>query len=418
LNPARDTAIDPSFRFKSRYETENFLTAFNVIGIPSAIAFVLLTVTPGDRSSTIFGWRLLAHLGPYQVPELLKNGRWKSALEQLERSNELQLIESEISQLLTDIEVVTQRRQCVRRIVSEHGFSIFQPVLTNLSSPPPINCTKKGQSHFEANLRVAMDIVTATPAKDRTVPIEVLENLITHNKELWESTGNEEVMRFREYRALLLLKLLQNRENAIAASESKLIREFLDAELIAGEHVKFSTLPLMPLLYQFKTEKLGYEYSDIIWKCLRLLDQARGSEGSVDVPPTRKSLTLDHKIDFLNFEKMIYFTICYASLRVIPFISEYSFPVLKIAAGVMARSVLGVSILESIYRFEEHVIQSRPYFEVFSSGSRLGCIAASAGMVIAHTFIGAFVLRKMPFCFAPFALMKIRDSFTDSFRFL
>jgi len=293
------------------------------------------------------------------------------------------------------------------------GFEFFLPVFKNLSSHPPINCTEKGQSHFEANLRIAMDIVTATPAKDRRVPLEVIEDLITNNKSLWESKSNEEVMRFREYRALLLLRLLQNRENAVDASKSSIVRKFLLSELPEGRHFKFSTLPLMPLLYQFKTEKLGYEYADVI---VRIWGLVFGNEPLGDgIPiPQRESLKLDHKLDFLNFEKMIYFTICYSSLRVIPLISEYSFSILKRAGGLMMKSVLGVAALETIYRAEEHVIQSRPYFEATPAMS----IASSALMVATHTLLGAIILRKFPFCYAPFALMKIRDSFTDSYRFV
>jgi hypothetical protein len=408
LNPAREKAIDPSFRFKTKYSDTDYSTAIWIVGIPSAVAFMLLTLLPSQSSESVLGWRVLAHLGPYKVPKIFRSGtRWKSALVELDNSD---LLESEISQLLTDIEVITQRRQCVRRIVSEYGFEIFLPVFRNLSSPPPVNCTSKGQSHFETNLRVAMDVVSATRAKDRRVPISVIEDLIVHNLQLWECTGNEEVMRFREYRALLLLKLLQNEDNANDAAKSSIVCEFLKTELQSGEHIKFSTLPLMPLLYQFKTEKLGYEYSDIIYKCLKLLGLS-SNENS----PERKSLSLEHKIDFLNFEKLIYFTICYSSLRVIPLISEYSLSVLSKAANLMAKSVIGVAILEGLYRIEEHVIQSRPYFEKADQGEG---ILPSALMVITHVLVGSQVLRKFPFCFAPFAVMKIRDSFTDSFRFL
>jgi hypothetical protein len=284
-------------------------------------------------------------------------------------------------------------------------MKIFLPIINNLSAPPPVGTMRKGQSHFEANLRVAMDVVSATPAKDRQVPISTIEALITNNKESWEAETNEDTKRFREYRAVLLLKLLQNDENLKHAKNSGIINEFLTNELTHSQHKVFPTLPLMPLLYQFKTEKLGFEYVDIVRKLLNMVNI------ETDNTNMRKSLKLEHKIDFVNFEKLVYLTICYASLRVVPMISEYSFKVLSKGGSVVARSVTGAALLEAWYRGEEHLIQSAPWYDSTS-------IVPSACMGVSNIVFGAFVLRFFPFCGLPWLMMRIRDSFADSYRFL
>ena len=411
MNPAIETATDPKFRFKTKFEKYTFSELVGIVSIPIGIAFVMSAIPyiRGSDSGTVYGWRLLAHLGPYHVPRVVENGEWRHSLATLRQAETLELIESEISQLLTNIEVVTQRRVAVRRIVKSDGFQIFLPVLTNLAAPPPAKTVRKGQSHFEANLRVAMDVVSATPAKDRRVPIHVIEAILTNNKDCWESELNEDVRRFREYRALLLLKLLQNEENLAEARESEVVKSFVASEAEHAGHVAYPTLPLMPLLYQFKTDHLGFEFVDISRRLHTLLGlEMMGDEKNV----TRRSLKLEHKLDFVNFEKLVYLTICYSSLRVVPMISEYSLAVIARAASVIARGVAGAAILETVFRAEEHVIQSAPWYES-------GCgIASSACIAAVNVGVGAAVLRFMPFCGLPWILMRIRDSFTDCFRFV
>ena len=411
VNPIRTEALSVNNRFRTKYSEKSIGECFKVVLGYSVVGFGVTTMMwLMDDKSTISGWRLLAHLGPYQVPSLVASGGWKRALDRLDQVEELGLTESEIAQLLTDIEVITQRRQAVRRIVDEHGFSIFLPVFKNLSSNEEI----LGQSHFESNLRVAMDVVSATPARDRRVPLYVIEDLVSKNKNRWESKANEEVMRFREYRALLLLKLLQNEDNAKMCRGSEILNEFLVNEKEESFHVKYSALPFIPFLYTFKTEKLGYEYIDI----LERINTAAVGVTQTSQPPTqpRLSLKLDSKLDYQNFEKMVYLALCYSSLRYIPLISEYSLPVLKQAALGMAKSAIGASILDTIYRIEEHVIQSKPYFE--SSRDSKSALIVSGMIVGIHTCAGAVILRYLPFSFSPFLLMKFRDSFTDSFRFV
>jgi len=410
VNPVRNAAMNVENRFKTKYSEKSFGECLRMALGVSIVGFVVTTgMWMMEEKSTISGWRFLAHLGPYQIPSLMKSGRWKRALDELGEANndddhhQLSLTESEISQLLTDIEVITQRRQAVREIVQKYGFEIFLPVLKNLSFQ-----NISGQSHFESNLRIVMDILSATRASDRQVPISVIEELVTRNNHCWDSKSNEEVERFPEYRALILLKLVQNESNANRAKQSGIIQEFVNQEWAKSYHVKFSSLPLIPFLYQFKTEKLGYEYADILWrikKCIGRADEVEAIGGRI-------SLKLEYKLDFQNFEKMIYLAICYSSLRYIPLISEYSFPVLKHAVLGMMKSVLGAIILDMIYRAEEHVIQSKPYFDIKHP------LIGGSGMVCVNALVGGLVLRYLPFSFAPFLLMKVRDSFTDSFRFI
>ena len=409
LTPVIETAIDPKARFTTRFESYPFSDLLKMMSLPIGIAFCLNMWSFVRKSDDIsfYGWRVLAHLGPYHIPHIVENGAWKRSLETLGRATELQLIESEIAQLLTDIEVVTQRRVAVRRIVKQEGFKIFLPVFENLAAPPPPGTIRKSQSHFEANLRIAMDVVSATPAADREVPISVIESLILHNQDSWESVANDESKRFGEYRAVLLLKLLQNEKTRIEAKNSNVIKKFLTEAETRSTHEPFPTLPLMPVLYQFKTEKLGYEHQDVIRKIQSMLEMQ-----SSEISTQRKSMKLEYKIDFINFEKLVYLTICYSSLRVVPMISEYSWKVLSRAVSVVGRSVLGAAVLETWYRSQEHVIQSAPWFDSDKK------ILTSACMSISNIMIGAVVLRFFPFCGVPWLLMRARDSFSDSYRFL
>ena len=410
VNPVIETAIDPKYRFSTKSESKSFTELMRLVSIPAGVCFILNLVpfvTEKD-TPTVYGWRILAHLGPYHVPHIVEGGKWRESLQLLEQANELGLIESEIAQLLTDIEVVTQRRIAVRRIVAKDGFRIFLPILKNLANPPPINTLKKGQSHFEANLRIAMDVVCATPAKDRQVPLSVIESLLTNNKDCWESETSEETRRFREYRLLLLLKLLQNHENLKSAKQSNLIKSFVLDEAKVAKHQPYPTLPLMPLLYQFKTKQLGFETVDLVRKILSLLDIKSTQEDL----PKRESLSLPWKLDFVNYEKLVYLTICYSSLRVIPMISEYSMKVLGRAGYLISRSVVGASVLEATYRGQEHIIQSAPWYD----GG--GGVVGSSVMAVSNILVGALVLKYFPFCGLPWFMIKFRDSFVDSYRFL
>ena len=411
LSPAIDTAVDPNTRFKTKFESSQytFTDLLRMMSIPIGVGFILNLIPSlkGSDDSTFFGWRILAHLGPYHVPHIVQKGKWKAALEELSKAEELNLTESEIAQLLTDIEVVTQRRIAVRKLVKESGMKIFLPIFNNLVAPPPPGTSRKGQSHFEANLRVVMDVVSASPAAERELPLDVIEALIRNNKDSWESTANEDARRFREYRAVLLLKLLQNENNLAKCKNSKTVTEFVTNELQHAGHQPYPALPLMPLLYQFKTEQLGFEYTDVVRKLMQML--------GLEIPEnlaTRKSLKLEYKLDFVNFEKLVYLTICYSSLRVIPMISEYSMKVIGRAFSVIARSVLGSALLETYYRGQEHVIQSAPWYEARHN------VVPSACMAVSNIFVGAVILRYFPFCGLPWLMMRAKDSFSDSFRFL
>jgi len=411
LTPAIETAVDPKNRFLAKFQNYPFLTLAKFLALPVGLVFTLSTVplVSNTKLTSFWGWRILAHLGPYHIPRLVESEEWKLSLEQLAKASELQLIESEIAQLLSNIEVVSQRKMAVKKITSKFGFSVFVPVFQNLAAPPPVNTWRKSQSHFEANLRVAMDLVSATPARERKLDISVIENILTNNKDLWESDLNIDSKRFREYRALLLLKLLQNESNLESAKRSDVVKSFLDSEIAFAKHQPFPALPLVPLLYQFKVDKLGFEFIDIIKRSRELMGLPRVEEEKAD--STRKSLALEHKLDFVNFEKLVYLTICYASLRVVPLISEYSVKVLSRAANVIARSVLGATLLETTYRAEEHLIQTAPWYE--ASG-----LFSSAAMTASNVFFGALALKYFPYCGVPWLMIRVKDSFSDTFRFI
>jgi hypothetical protein len=98
-------------------------------------------------------------------------------------------------------------------------------------------------------------------------------------------------------------------------------------------------------------------------------------------------------------------------LRVVPLISEYSVKVLSRAANVIARSVLGATLLETTYRAEEHLIQTAPWYE--ASG-----LFSSAAMTASNVFFGALALKYFPYCGVPWLMIRVKDSFSDTFRFI
>lgn len=400
VNPVRATALDVQSRFRTKLDSAPSAQLAALVGVPSGLLF-LLTST-GDGSQTWQGWRWLAHVGPYRVPDLVETGGWKSSLSKL--SDDSSLTDAERAQALTDIEVVSQRRMAVGEIVKKSGFSVFFPIFTSLTKSTT-------QSIFEANLRIAMDLLAAVPAPDRTLNIRTIESILANP--MWEQFAqNEDSKRFPEYRLLLLLKLLQNEGNLQAAKVSVAVAQFLKAQDASSAHSPFPALPLMPLLYQFKVEKLGYETFDIVRKIRAMLGEVCVGEEKPLI--ARKSLKLDAKLDFVNFEKLVYLTLCYSSIRILPMISEYSFPVLKGAGMTMAKSVFGVALLDVIYRTEEHLIQLAPFYQCRG----LAAMTAAAGMVLLHGAAGIWILRKFPFCFLPFALTKVvRESFADAYRF-
>ena len=386
INPVRSIVLDPASRFTTRFSSMSYTQLGALVFVPSVVAFVAAAFASG----TFSGWRFLAHVGPYHVPDLVRAEIWRKSLAALSNDD---LLDSEVSQLLTDIEVVTQRRCAVSEIVDRHGFEVFYPLM--LLFP------KSGETNnFEANLRILMDVVLATKASDRRATPECIRALLA------AKTSSDR--RFDEYKLLLLLKLLQNESVLNVVKSGELRGEIvtcLDAQ--DATHTPYPALPLMPILYQFKTEKLGYETFDLVRKIRRLLNVPTNDEQSI----FRKSLKLDYKIDFVNFEKLMYLTLCYSSIRVLPMISEYSFSVLKLAGAVMAKSLVGCAVLETIYRFEEHGIQSTAYYTNSSW-------ANSIAMVSAHSAMLMVILRKFPFCFAPFIVSKmVRDCFSDGYRF-
>lgn len=392
INPVRETAISPSTRFVTKLEAIPIRQLAMYVCVPSVIGFGVLAMI--ERPRTMHGWRFLAHVGPYQVPALLSENAWRSSLEKLGDT----LTSSEISENLANVEVISQRKLAVREIVKSEGFGIFWPVFLNFKR------VANSQSNFETNMRIAMDLVMATPAQKRHVSSEIIDQILD-----LQCIDN----RFPEYRLLLLLKLLQNPENLREAKKNKKLENFLAEQDKLALHSPYPALPLMPLLYQLKTEKLGFETFDIIRKIRTML-------GHVSLPNkdlARRSWRLDWKLDFENFEKLVYLTICYASIRILPMISEYSFPVLKSAAFVMAKSVMGVALLDLWYRAEEHIIQSRTYFEA-AKKSFPQRLMGPCFLVAAHCGWVVFVLRRFPFCFAPFMVTKmVRDSFSDAYRF-
>ncbi len=107
-------------------------------------------------------------------------------------------------------------------------------------------------SHFDAQLRIALDIICATPPNQREVPIDFIQKLVSTNENLWKVDPRSD-----EARAILLYKLLHNTENCIKAKECEEVKTYLE------KHGDF-----IPMVSDFEWRKnlYGHESHDILRK--------------------------------------------------------------------------------------------------------------------------------------------------------
>ncbi|KAF4686131.1 hypothetical protein FOZ60_005624 [Perkinsus olseni] len=282
-----------------------------IIGLPSAIIwFALLIPWAMDwKPHQLLGWRGWAHMGPYLVPQFVKGGDWKEAIKALSPvdGEDPLLLDGERASALVDLEYVTQRRAAVRDIVQQYGFDALLPVVADLVAPPEEGLRIKAIGHFETQLRVAMDVLFAVEPEDRVVTRQLLERLVTTNKEQWER-----YLTFQEYKAYILFKLLQNKENAREAATIPEVRQFIET---GGKYVPYQSInPLKAKMYSCETH-------DTLLKCARLINQAVKDEGKPEflVKASRKQIResppLERKLDYRTFEVITSGTASYAAIR-------------------------------------------------------------------------------------------------------
>ncbi|EER08492.1 hypothetical protein Pmar_PMAR015911 [Perkinsus marinus ATCC 50983] len=124
-----------------------------------------------------------------------------------------------------------------------------------------------------------MDVLFAVEPEDRKVPGQLLQRLVLTNKEQWER-----YLIFQEYKAYILYKLLQNKENAKEAATIPEVREFIEN---GGKYVPYESInPLKAKMYSCETH-------DTLLKCARLVNQAVKDTG-------KKYLKLDFTCDVKN----------------------------------------------------------------------------------------------------------------------
>ncbi|KAF4683183.1 hypothetical protein FOZ60_009507 [Perkinsus olseni] len=380
-----------------------------IIGLPSAIVwFALLIPWAMDwKPHQLLGWRGWAHMGPYLVPQFVKGGDWKEAIKALSPvdGEDPLLLDGERASALVDLEYVTQRRAAVRDIVQQYGFDVLLPVVADLVAPPEEGLRIKAIGHFETQLRVAMDVLFAVEPEDRVVTRQLLERLVTTNKEQWER-----YLTFQEYKAYILFKLLQNKENAREAATIPEVRQFIET---GGKYVPYQSInPLKAKMYSCETH-------DTLLKCARLINQAVKDEGKPELmvkasrKQIRESPPLERKLDYRTFEVITSGTASYAAIRTLFMIRSLKIRNLEMFFGTALRAIRGIWMAELLHRFEEHIIQMYWYYH-----DPKAMLATSAVMCAFHSVAYAWIFRNNPFCVAPFIWLRlVNDSTDDGYRF-
>ncbi|CAK0814474.1 unnamed protein product [Prorocentrum cordatum] len=163
----------------------------------------------GSVLRDFLGWRVAAHLGPYQVPNLVRARLHQEPLQTLRQPL---LLDHERSRALARLEQLSQRRLAAQSLAPLGGL---EPLfLDALALPGPARGTAPGstESHRAAALRVVLDVVGALPPEGREVPPWVLSGLVAAGGEPWGTAQGQELQ------ATLLCQLLRSAANCRAAA--------------------------------------------------------------------------------------------------------------------------------------------------------------------------------------------------------
>jgi hypothetical protein len=390
-----------------------FQQCFAMLGAPSAVIWLLMCwsyySTQKENPPMIpsicrqlLGSRYVAHLGPHPIPGLI---RVRDDLEmELFKLDDPFAYEHERTESLLAIEAVTQRRMAVVDIVKRRGIEWFLPVLFDLvteSEHADIGINKS-QSHFDSQVRIALDIISATPAADRELPIEFFKKLVSTNSAVWKGESRAE-----EARAILLYKLLHCPANCAKVRGCEEVERFIQEE--GGFIESVSDV-------QWRKDLYAHENHDILRKCAGLINKNTraidfgGETFPIPEAQERKSPSFQTKLDLRSLEVSAFYYTVWPMMRFMIVTGYDSMNKGSAFARVLASAWMGGALLEGIYRAEEHLIQTKWYYE--------NSVLASLGMVFSHCAVTALVLTRCPYVFAPYLILRFRDSTADTFRFV
>jgi hypothetical protein len=345
--------------------------------------------------------RIAAHLGPYQVPNLVTARMHEEPIRTLA---EPLLLDHERTRALARLEQLSMRTLAAQRMTplgEEGGSSLraLEPLFLDFLAGAPLDVADRAlsasASHNTTALRIFFDVVCATPPEERTVDPQVLHGLVTARGQPWDSGPQAE-----EVRVALLLLLLQSPDNCRAAASLPELCAFVQQPGFKQKEDTF--LPL-------KSYLLSGETPDLLRRCVRLIN--KHCPGTIEAPPPRArrdtpSLQLKH--DMRNFWTTALLTGSWASFCAWRGVANAS-ALLALAKSVAA-ALGGVFVVESLWRGEEWMIQSARYFE-----DPAVMFAGSAGMCLVNSVVWSWAFRSA--VAVPFIVCRvIKDDLMDAYR--
>mmetsp|Transcript_40496 Transcript_40496/g.81659 ORF Transcript_40496/g.81659 Transcript_40496/m.81659 type:complete len:453 (-) Transcript_40496:102-1460(-) len=353
----------------------------------------------------LLGWRAVAHLGPFQVPNFVRARLHEEPLRLL---REPLLLDHERVRALSRLEQLTQRRHAVARlpppaeassgVYCSNALQGIEPLLAEAFAAPldAFGKATDGQSASQkaAVVRIILDVVAATAPEERAVPAWVLSGLVSARGDPWDAGPQGE-----ELRITLLCQLLRTPANCEAAASVPLVVSFLQQ---AGMKRKEDTV------WPLKAYLLSGETPDLLRRGARLV--ARQCPGTLEVPARYKRDTpsLETKRDLRNAWTTVLITSGWAAFRAWRGVLDV--PAVFAMARASACALAGMGVLEGLWRAEEHVIQSVQYYE----DTRV-MLPASAGMCLLRCAVWAWAFRYSTA--VPFAFCRlVKDDFLDAYR--
>jgi len=160
--------------------------------------------------------------------------------------------------------------------------------------------------------------------------------------------------------------------------------------------------------WPLKAYLLSGETPDLIRRAARLV--SRQCPNTLEAPPRRARDTpsLEVKRDLRNAWTTVLVTSGWAAFRA--WRGVLDLPAVWAMAQACAGALGGMAVLEGLWRAEEHVVQSKWYFE--DTRAMLPC---SAGMCLLNCCAWAWAFRysvAVPFLFCRF----MKDDFMDAYR--
>lgn len=349
------------------------------------------------------GWRFLAHLGPYQIPNFVQAKMQEAPLRLL---SEPLLLDTERAQALSRLSKMTQRSAAALRLAppGAEGILALEPLLQEafgqrrkeyLNTEALGVAAEMAASNQAHTVLVILDVVSATPPEERPVPAWVLSGLVAADGPPWSDGPQGE-----ELRANLLLQLLKTPSNCVAAAALPEVMSYLRQP---GMKAKGETL------FPIRAYLLSGETPDLLRRGLRLVSK-QCPEAVPELPTKRPRDTpsLQSKHDLRQVWTTALLSMAWSSFRAWRGVLDLK------SVFIMARAcgggLLGVGALEALWRVEERVIESDWYFTEL--GPMLVC---SAGMCVTNSLAVAWALRFS--AVAPFAVSRmIKDPFLDAQR--